>query len=295
MRAIVDAHQHFWDVETHDYPWLSGPPFPPSVAGDVAPIAANYLVDDIVGDASGYELQKTVHVDGGWPDQLAETLWLDGLGDRTGLPTAIVAGARLHQADIEAKLEQHARSRRLRGVRQILNWDPDPLLTFTDRPDYMTDPSWLTGYALLARHELSFDLQVYPWQLAGAARLAASFPGIPIILNHTGMPFHQRGMGLETWRRGMRMLAGNANAAVKISGLGMVDWNWTTASIRPLVLETIELFGVDRCMFASNFPVDRLYSSFRSLYQSYETIVSDFTPEEQDKLFRSNAERYYRI
>jgi predicted TIM-barrel fold metal-dependent hydrolase len=102
-------------------------------------------------------------------------------------------------------------------------------------------------------------------------------------------------MGLESWRRGMRRLAEKPNAAVKISGLGMVNWGWTEDSIRPLILETIDIFGVDRCMFASNFPVDKLYSTFDALYQSYERIAAGFTAEEQDKLFRANAERFYRI
>ena len=93
----------------------------------------------------------------------------------------------------------------------------------------------------------------------------------------------------------MRRLAERDNAAVKISGLGMVDWTWTEDSIRPLVLETIEIFGIDRCMFASNFPVDKLYSSFGQLFAAFEAIVAGFSAAEQDKLFRSNAERIYRI
>ena len=294
-RAIVDAHHHLWDTRQHPYPWLSGPPFAPSVAGDVSKIAGNYLVDDFLGDAAGYEVRKSVHIDGGSPNTVAETRWLATIGEKYGLPNAIVAGVKLHQADIDVQLEKHAAFPALRGVRQILNWDPDPLLTFTDRPDYMTDPAWLAGYALLSKHKLSFDLQIYPWQLRDAAVLAARHPDTSIILNHAGMPFHQRGSGLESWRQGMRLLARNPNAAVKISGLGMVDWNWTTQSIRPLVLETIDVFGIDRCMFASNFPVDRLYSSFETLFRSFEYIVEDFNAGEQDKLFLSNAERYYNI
>ncbi len=75
----------------------------------------------------------------------------------------------------------------------------------------------------------------------------------------------------------------------------MVEHNWTTDSIRPFVLGTIDAFGSERTMFGSNFPVDRLYSSFSSLYRAFETIVADFTPIEQDRLFRANAERWYRL
>jgi predicted TIM-barrel fold metal-dependent hydrolase len=234
-------------------------------------------------------------VDGGWDDRVAETAWVQKVADAAGLPIAIVAGARLHEPEFAAQLEAHKAHPGFRGVRHILNWDPDPALTFTDRPDFMSDSQWLAGFALLERNGLSFDLQIYPWQLQDAARLASRFPNTLIILNHAGMPIHQRDMGLATWRRGIRELAARPNTAVKISGLGMVDWHWTAESIRPLVLETIEVFGVDRSMFASNFPVDKLYSSFSDIYRSFESIVADFSANEQHKLFAANAERYYRI
>jgi predicted TIM-barrel fold metal-dependent hydrolase len=93
----------------------------------------------------------------------------------------------------------------------------------------------------------------------------------------------------------MRSLAAQPNVQVKISGLGMVDWNWTEESIRPFVLDTIEIFGVERCMFASNFPVDKLYSSFGTLYRAFRSIVSDFSFGERRKLFSDNALATYRI
>jgi predicted TIM-barrel fold metal-dependent hydrolase len=295
MREIVDAHHHLWDKAALPYPWLEGPPFAPSVAGDVGPISGDYLLDHFRADAAGYRLTGSVHVDGGTSDPLGETAWVQALTDAQELPTAIVAGARLHQPDIEEVLEKHAAHSAVRGVRHILNWDPDPNITFVDRPDLMTDPAWLKGYAALARHGLSFDLQVYPWQLAAAAELAARFPETPMILNHCGMPIHQRDIGLKTWQNGMRRLAAEPNTSVKISGLGMVDWHWSCKSIRPLVLETIDVFGPERCMFASNFPVDRLYSSFADLYAAFETIVAGFSQHEQHAMFAANARRIYRL
>ena len=294
-RIIVDAHHHLWDVQARSYPWLSGPPFPPSVAGNVGPLARNYLVADFRADAADYDLRKSVHIDGGCADRVAETAWVQELADRAGLTVAIVAGARLHEPDFPAQLEAHMAHAGFRGVRHILNWDPDPALTFTDRADLITDSAWLAGFALLGRHGLSFDLQIYPWQLPAAAELASRFPDTLIILNHAGMPLHQRDAGLETWQRGIRAFASRPNTAVKISGLGMVDWHWTTESIRPLVLETIDVFGVDRSMFASNFPVDRLYSSFATLYRAFENIVADFSPDEQHLMFAANAENFYRF
>lgn len=295
MREIVDAHHHLWDLDNLPYKWLAGPPFEPSVAGNVGPIAKNYLLEDYKADAAGYRLVKSVHIDARTADELGETRWIQKLCDAEKYPIAIVAGVQLHRPNAADQLAKHAEYPAVRGIRHILNWDADPNLSLTDRSDFMTDPDWLTGFAALNRLGLNFDLQIYPWQLEAAAELASRFPDCPIILNHAGMPLHQHGIGLSTWQKGMRNFAKKTNTSVKISGLGMVDWNWTTNSIRPIVREIIEIFGTNRCMFASNFPVDRLYSGFDHLYSAFEEIVADFSASEQDAMFRRNAERIYRF
>lgn len=296
-RAVVDPHHHLWDLGRNVYPWLQGPPFGPSVAGNVGPIAKNYLVADFLAESASVDLRKSVHVETGWApgDPVGETRWLQATADAQGFPHAIVAHAELERADVERTLAEHSAFPNVRGIRQILNWHPDPALTFHKRNDLLTDPDWQKGYALLRKYGLSFDLQIYPWQMLDAAAVAAGHPDTPVILNHAGMPIHQHGTGFETWRSGMRALAAQPNVTAKISGLGMVDWNWTTESIRPIVLETIDIFGVDRSMFASNFPVDRLYSSHQTLFESFEAIVGAFSEVEKEKLFCRNAERVYRI
>jgi predicted TIM-barrel fold metal-dependent hydrolase len=135
---------------------------------------------------------------------------------------------------------------------------------------------------------LSFDLQLYPAQMADAAELARTYPETLTILNHAGMPVDRDEEGLELWRRGMWQLAAVPNVVVKISGLGAVDWNWTVESIRPFVLQTIEAFGVSRCMFASNFPVDKLYSDFDTLYGAFREIAQSFSAGERRMLFHDS-------
>jgi predicted TIM-barrel fold metal-dependent hydrolase len=101
--------------------------------------------------------------------------------------------------------------------------------------------------------------------------------------------------GWRQWRDGMRGLATCPNVMVKISGLGMVDHAWTVESIRPYVLETIDAFGVDRCMFASNFPVDRLHGSYRAVWQAFADVIAGASDAEHAALFRDNAMRVYRL
>jgi predicted TIM-barrel fold metal-dependent hydrolase len=183
----------------------------------------------------------------------------------------------------------------MRGVRQLLNWDDDPDKRFCDRSDYLTDTKWQSGYALLRKYNLSFDLQIYHPQMEDSYRLAERFSDIQIILNHTGMPIDRSPEGLRDWRRAMKRLAGAPNAACKISGLAMTNWRWTADSIRADVLGAIEAFGVDRCMFASNFPVDKLFSSYDAIFDAFKAITRNFSESERLKLFHDNAVRIYRL
>ena len=294
---VVDPHFHMWNLEEHSYPWLTQKPAPIQVAGPVEAIAHNYLIEDYLADAQPQGVVKAVHIDAGWDyaDPVGETAWIQSVADRTGFPNGIVVRAELDKPDVEKVLEAHTAYPSVRGVRHILNWHPDPTKTYIQRNDLLTDAAWLRGYALLVKYGLSFDLQIYPAQMADAARLAGGFPDIPLILNHAGMPVDKDAEGLAQWRQGMRLLAEQPNVTVKISGLGMLDWHWTEASIRPFVLESIDIFGTERSMFASNFPVDRLYSSYATLYDAFRSIVSDFSEPDQRKLFHDNAMRVYRI
>ena len=217
------------------------------------------------------------------------------MADKHGFPHGIVARATLDSPDVEQILEGHARYKNIRGIRHAINWHPDPAKSYVNRPDLIRTDAWRRGFGLLRRFGLSFDLQLYPAQMADAAALAHANPDVLIILNHAGMPVDRNEEGIRLWRRGMQELAAAANVVVKISGKGTVDRNWTVESIRPFVLQTIEAFGVSRCMFASNFPVDKLFSDFDTLYAAFREITAPFSAEERRMLFHDNAARYYRL
>lgn len=294
--SIIDPHQHFWQLDApHGYPWLQKRPLGPSVAGDIARIAHDYLLDDYLTDTRGFDVVKSVHVEAIARDPIGETRWLQEMADRRGFPHGIVARRELHLPGVEAELARLRQFRNVRGIRHIVNWHKDPKITYIDRADLLTNADWLRGFALLRKYELSFDLQLYPSQMQDAAGVAHRHLDISIILNHAGMPVDRDAAGIAEWRRGMRALAANQNVSVKISGLGMVNWHWTTEGIRRFVLETIDIFGVDRTMFASNFPVDKIYSDFRTLYDAFFEIVQGFSEAEKVKMFHDNAARIYRI
>lgn len=294
---IVDPHVHLWDLSRTRYAWLQDDPLPNNPAGDMSPIAGrNYGLDDYRADTAGWRVDKIVHVECGLPrgEQLAETDWLQGLAANGGAPQGIVAGADLTDPNLDALLEAHAARSNVRGVRQIVCWHADPKKTYTDR-DLLLDPAWEAGFARLARHALSFDLQLYPSQMAAAAALAGRHPDTPLIINHAGLPTDRDPAGMAVWRDGLRRLAARPQVSIKISGLGITDRAWTTESIRPVVLECIEAFGAARAMFASDFPVDKVHGSFDAVFSAFDAITADFSDDERSRLFAGTAEAIYRI
>ncbi len=294
---IVDPHMHLWDLDRHYYAWLQDTPLPSNPAGDMSGIAyKSYGLDDYLADAKGWNVVQAVHVECGLPpkDQLSETDWLQSIADQRGVIGGIVAGANLDDPDVEAMLAAHASRKAVRGIRQIVNWHEDPTKTYGPS-NKLQDPQWREGFALLAKYGLSFDLQLYASQMATAAALADAHPDIPLILNHAGMPTDRDEAGLASWREGLAELAKRPNVACKISGLAMVDRSWTTASLKPFVLQVIETFGVERCMFASNFPVERAHGSFGGFYAAYDAITASFSHDEREALFAGTARRVYRL
>jgi predicted TIM-barrel fold metal-dependent hydrolase len=291
---FVDAHVHLWDLSHIHYPWLMPPFAEDGPNGSVEPIAKDYGLDDYLADARGWDVRGIVHVDAGADpaDALKETDWLQAMADARGMPNAIIAFAALAEPQVEALLAAHAERRSVRGIRHIVNWHPDPARTYTPR-DVTGDNAWAAGFALLGKYGLSFDLQAYPGQFAHLAPLLERHPDVPVMINHAGMMVGESGR--EEWRAGMRALAAIPHVAVKISGIGFAFRPWTIQQMRSYVLETIELFGTDRAMFASDFPTDKLFGGFDQHLDAYNAIVADFSDDERRALFAGNANRLYRL
>ncbi|MCU1541186.1 MAG: hypothetical protein JWM01_2133 [Arthrobacter sp.] len=291
---IVDAHHHLCDY-ARSYPWLQGPGEPFRYHGDDRPLRRNYLIGDYLDDAKGLRLAGSVHIENGASDPIWEAGWIQNVHDNSGLPSVQVAKACLAEPGVLSRLERLAAVPSVRGIRDILNWHPDPRYTHTSRPDLITDAGWLKGFSHLSALGLSFDLQVFPAQLDQAAQLAANHPDTTIILDHAGMPIHRDPASLRDWKAGMQKLAKQPNVVTKISALGTNDHSWTTASIRPVILDTIDVFGPHRTMFGSNFPVDSLYSSFTALYAAFDEITAAMTADERRQLFADTARKTYGI
>ncbi|HVX99488.1 MAG TPA: amidohydrolase family protein [Pseudorhodoplanes sp.] len=289
---IVDAHQHFWDLGRNRYPWLQDEPMIPFRYGDYSAIRRNYLPPDYRRDTEGYRIDGSVYVEAEWDpaDPVAEMRFIEELRRTEGLPTVAVAHARLDEGRAEAVLERQAAFTFVRSIRHKPRANPSPR---DGAAGGMTDAVWRKGYALLRRFGLRFDLQTPWWHLQEAADLAKAYPDTQIILNHAGLPADRSPEGLSAWKAAMSKLAQCPNVAVKISGIGVRGARWTAEANRGIVLTVIELFGIGRAMFASNFPVDSLCATFGQIFGGFREIVADFSVGDQRRLFRDNAMRIY--
>ena len=159
------------------------------------------------------------------------------------------------------------------------------------------DARFLANMRAIAGLGLSFESRAWPGPLADALITARALPELPFVVGSTGMPLERGSDYFRWWRREMAALAELPNTVCKISGLGMADHRWTVESIRPWVLACIELFGADRCMFGTNWPVDAVYASYLMTVDAYRTIVADagFDRVDQARLLSGNARAFYRI
>jgi predicted TIM-barrel fold metal-dependent hydrolase len=292
--AIIDAHVHFWDLERFRYPWLDAP--------EVASLRRNCLPNDLGEAAHGLDLRGVVHVQAEVDhavDPVEETTWLEDLRGKPpgGIPSVCVGYADLRAPDLEDTLLRHCDQPLFRGIRQEAWYDPQSQRADLPRANFLSDPLWVAGLPVLARHGASFDLMVWWHQLHQAAEIFRRLPDLPVILEHTGLPPHGDDMGMEAWRVGITAFATEVPWSVlKLSGLHHISPTWRLEELKPLVQECIDIFGPDRCMFASDFPVGgRDSSSYARLWTTYDQMTQDLGESDRQALFSRTAARTYRI
>lgn len=312
---IVDSHHHLWDHPGHRY----------FMADLLEDVAGGHLVQATVATECGAMYRM-----GGDPAMrpVGETEFLNGIAAMSAsgnygpcrVAAAIVGNADFCLGDkVKPVLEAHVRAGggRFRGIRYNSVWHADPTARGSmanPPPGVLGDATFRRGFAALAPLNLSFDAWMYHTQLAEGVDLARSFPDTTIILNHCGGAL---GIGPYTgkrdevfaqWRMRMTDMARCENVFVKVGGLGMRLYGFdfteqpkppTSEELaqawRPYVLTCIDIFGAERCMFESNFPVDKGSCSYNALWNAFKRITADLSPRERTALFAGTAARVYRL
>lgn len=299
LLPIVDAHHHFWDVQRNPHPWLTALPRIPFRYGDYEAICKNFLPEDYAAACGSHRVLRHVVMEGEWTpdDPTGEALWMADLAHRCGKPQAMAAQVWLDRDDLDEVLRAYRQAPLAGFVRSVRH---KPSCTTRDEyrsnwsvPGSMRCARWRDGYSRLAAAKLMFELQVPWWHMAEAAELARDFPATRLIINHAGLPGARDDQTLALWRAAMAQLADCPNVVVKISGLGERDRPWTVAQQHPVVNALLADFGVDRCLLASNHPVDALVVGLAELWSGFKALTRGLAPEQRLKLFCDNAVDLY--
>lgn len=289
MTGWIDAHHHLWDLQAVHYPWLMAKG-EPRFFGDPAPIQRSYLLEEFRAEAAAEGAGASVHIQVGAEDGLEEARWVQSVADAyPDWPMAQVVFCDLTASGLAQELDQFQRLPTVRGVRQIVGRAPgEDARTGTNA--LLDDPAFLSGLKEAGRRGLSFDLQLIPELMEKTARVLAQAPQTQVALCHAGSPHDRSAAGLADWAGALKHLSALPHVTCKLSGLGMFDHGWTAERIRPIVETCLEQFGARRVMFGSNFPVDKLYSDYRTLADAYRALVP---ADAQAVVFTRTASRFY--
>lgn len=285
---FTDTHVHFHDMREASlrYDWLNPGLEPDELLGDYAAIRSErYWPDDFLAETRFQNVERVVHVQAaiGTPDPVDETRWLQAFHDRLGVPHGAVAYADLADPRLAETLDRHGQYSILRGIRDF-RYD-----------DYLTNPAWERGFAQLGERGLVCCDDPPIAQAEDVRRIADAHPDTTFCLDHAYFP-HARGDDyFEEWRAAIRVAASAPSTVIKVSGLGQADHAWTVDSMRPWVHACLDAFGVERTFFATNWPVDRLFSSYGDVLDAYAALVADLTADEQRALFSGNARRIFDV
>jgi predicted TIM-barrel fold metal-dependent hydrolase len=294
MTDIIDAHHHIW--RRRDLPWLDGP-MQPRIFGPYEAIRRDYLIDEFLADLADTGVTKSVYVQCNWAKDRFEdeVAYVHQATDETGFPHVIVGYADFLVGDVRPQLDRLTKYPGMRGLRMQLQWHKNPQYQFAAAPDLARDPTLQKNVARLADYGWSFDLQVFAGQMQGAAELADSAPKVTFILQHAGMIEDLSPRGWDEWRQAMRLLASCPNVVSKLSALGTFIHQNDPAHIAAVVHDTIDIFGPERCLFGSNFPVEKLWTQYADLIGAYRKAIEPLGEAVARAAFHDTAARVYRL
>lgn len=274
---IIDSHVHFWEPDRFDYDWLSGS------------LRRPFLPGDLEAQAGGFMPEKVVFVEAGStspsPDEVA---WIEELAANAPYIAAIVADAPLeHGEGARATLEAMAGKPLVKGIRRNIQ---------AEAADFLTAPGFVAGVGLLAQYELSFDICCVHHQLPGVIALVSQCPDVWFVLDHIAKPDIAAGT-LDPWREHLRQLASYPNVWCKLSGMVTEadHGNWTREQLQPYVAHVVEVFGVERLMFGSDWPVVTLAATYPQWVETLQWALDGLSDTDKQRVFHDNAARFYRL
>jgi L-fuconolactonase len=274
---IIDAHQHFWQVGRFEYPWMKS---------DNEVLYRDYLPVQLEPALRRNNVDKTVVVQAS--NSVAESRWLLQLADEHSFIAGVVGWVDLASLETSSQLEELTAHPKFRGVRHLVESEPED--------DWLVHGEVLNGLKLLPAFDVSFDLLVHTRHLRYARRVAETCPELSLVIDHLAKP-PIAGGEFDQWARELRPLAAFPHVYCKLSGLVTeANWTtWTTDDLRPYVDYALELFGAERLMFGSDYPVCLLAATYDRVLDSFQELLKDLNATDRDRIFAGNAARFYRL
>ncbi|MBD3420421.1 MAG: amidohydrolase family protein [Chitinivibrionales bacterium] len=279
---ITDAHLHVWDVDRWYYPWLD----------DVPVLKKSYLLKDYYQALGPLKVDNMVFVqcEVDPTDYKQEVAWITKLArNEDDRIKGIVAWCPLEKGErARAELEELSRNRLVKGIRRIIQFEPD--LNFCLQPDF------IAGVRMLREFGMTFDICIDYRHTRVARQFAAQIPDVPMVIDHIGKP-DIKGGGVDPWRSEMKELAALPHIHCKVSSLATEadHEKWTIDDIRPYVDHIFECFGFERTFFAGDWPVSGMAATYPTCVETLEKLVEGCSQDELHKLFHDNAEKFYSL
>lgn len=291
---IVDAHHHIW--RRADLPWLLGPT-QPRIFGSYDGIKRDYPASAYLADIAGTGVEKSVYSQANWARNwfVDEAAWVSRVAAEAGFPHAIVAFADMTQADVRRDLDRLATYPLVRGIRHQMHWHQNPLYRFAAGPEVVGSDAVIANVRHLAAHDWTFELQIFEGQVPAALRLVSACPDVTFVLQHAGMPEDLSPEGKARWSAAMRRLAEHGNVVAKVSAFGTFIHRNDPDHIAWAFGETVDIFGAKRCLWGSNFPIEKLWTDYPSLVGAFLAAAEPFDEAIRAAIFSTTAERVYRL
>ncbi|MGE0500666.1 MAG: amidohydrolase [Rhizobiaceae bacterium] len=294
MQKVIDSHFHIW--RRKDQPWLVGP-MAPRIFGPYEAIRRDYPMEEFLADRQGLGVEKGVYVQTNWAreDFETEVAFVSETAARTGWPHAIVGYADMTVDDVRPQLDRLVKYPLLRGVRMQLHWHETPAFRFAPSADQVIDPKVRANVRRLKDYGLSFDLQLFPAQMKDGLQLVGENPETSFVLTHCGMLTGDDPVTVERWKDGLRTLAAASNLYAKLSGLGTFVHMNDPGLVALIHDAAIDILGSERLMFGSNFPIEKLWTTYPDLIAAHRDAAAKLTPSDRKNMFEATAMKIYRL
>lgn len=274
---IIDSHQHFWKYELPKHNWIDE---------EMAAIRRDFTPEDLksILDQNGVDGCIAVQAD----QTLAETDFLLEIANEHNFVKGVVGWIDLRADDLEQQLEHYAGQPLLKGFRHVVQGEPDPF--------FLLRPEFLCGIEAIGKRGYTYDILIFPHQLISALELVKLFPDYKFVIDHLAKPYAKAGY-FTGWAAGMAAIAKLPNVYCKLSGLiTEADYNsWTAEQLLPYLRHALTVFGPDRCMFGSDWPVCRVAGDYGRVKALVETSLRGFSFAERGAVFGGNCARFYQV